>query len=167
MGEILLDAEPKPKVYLETSVVGYYASPPSRNIVTAARQELTRDWWAESLPHFDTYISALVLREVSEGHESAVEGRRQAISGIKVLEINENAETLAETLMTSGAIPQEHPEDALHIALATVHGMDFLVTWNFAHINNAVMKRRIEDVCESKDYGCPVICSPEELGGQS
>jgi hypothetical protein len=88
-----------------------------------------------------------------------------AISGLPILEINNAAEQLAKRLMDEGAIPPASPEDALHIALATVHGMDFLLTWNFRHINNAEMKARIRTVIEAAGYESPVICSPEELGG--
>ena len=155
----------KPKVYLETSVIGYYASRRSRDIITAARQELTQEWWEEALPQFEAYISALVLREIGVGDETAVLERQEAIAGMAILEISEEARALAETLVESGAIPKIYPEDALHIALATVNGMDYLVTWNFTHINNAVMKGDIEQVCENMGFECPVICSPEELSG--
>lgn len=123
----------KPKIYIETSVVSYYASRPSRDIVTVARQQITREWWEESRQQFDTYISALVLEEAKGGDPIAAES---------------------------------HSEDALHIALATINGMDFLVTWNFHHINNAKMKKEIAKVAEENGYECPVICSPEELEGE-
>ena len=67
--------------------------------------------------------------------------------------------------MGVGAIPSTRAEDALRISRATVHGMDFLVTWNFRHINNAEMKARIRTVIEVVGSECPGICSPEELGG--
>ena len=132
------------KVYIETSVVSYYTSRPSRDLVTAARQQVTREWWEEMLQQFGTYISALVIEEVK----------------------GDDAGHLAEILVSSGTIPEEHSEDALHIALATVNGMDFLLTWNFAHINNAQMKSEIIKVTERHGYECPVICSPDELLGE-
>jgi hypothetical protein len=81
------------------------------------------------------------------------------------LAINDAAEKLAKRLVDEGVVPETSAEDALHIALATVHGMDFLLTWNFHHINNAEMKAQIRAVIEAVGYECPVICSPEELGG--
>jgi len=126
------------KIYIETSVVSYFTNRPSRDIVTAARQQVTREWWEENLNRFDTYISALVLEEARGG----------------------------AALVKVGPIPESHSEDALHIALAIINGMDFLVTWNFHHINNAKMKKGIAKIAEDNGYECPVICSPEELEGE-
>ncbi len=156
-----------PSVYLETSVISYYAGRPSRDLVTTARQTITRDWWEEARGHFDTYISVLVLEEVKAGNPSAAEKRLEAIVGFPILEITGTAEDLAEKLVEEGHIPTDNVEDALHIALATVHGMDFLLTWNFRHINNAHMKSRIRTAVEAAGYECPVICSPEELEGET
>jgi predicted nucleic acid-binding protein len=157
----------KPKVYLETSVVSYYTSRPSRDLVTAARQQVTREWWEESRGHFETYISALVFEESKGGDPAVAEKRLEAIAGMPVLKLTEEAERLAKEIIKLGQIPPENLEDALHIALATVNGMDFLLTWNFNHINNAIIKTKIIKVAEKNDYECPVICSPEELGGEA
>ena len=154
-------------VYLETSVISYYAGRPSRDIVTAARQTITREWWDETRRHFDLYISVMVVEEVQAGDPSAAERRLAAIAGLPILETNEAAEALAQMLIDEGHIPTDSVEDALHIALATVHGMDFLLTWNFRHLNNAQMKTRIRTAVESMGYRCPVICSPEELEGET
>ena len=154
-------------VYVETSVISYYAGRPSRDLVTAARQTITRDWWDETRGHFDIYISVLVVEEVKAGDPSAAERRLAAIAGFPILEMNDSAEALAQMLVEEGHIPIDSVEDALHIALATVHGMDFLLTWNFRHLNNAQMKTRIRTAVESAGYTCPVICSPEELEGET
>jgi len=92
--------------------------------------------------------------------------RSEAIAGLSVLEMTDSAQALAASLLAAGHVPRTSVEDALHIALATVHGMDFLLTWNFRHINNAEMKARIVAAVEAAGYECPVICSPEELGGE-
>jgi predicted nucleic acid-binding protein len=105
------------------------------------------------------------VEESKGGGTEAAQKRLAAISALPILEINSAAEQLAKRLMDDGAIPVASPEDALHIALATVHGMDFLLTWNFRHINNAEMKARIRTAIEAAGYESPVICSPEELGG--
>lgn len=124
-------------VYVETSVISYYTARPSRDIVTAARQTITREWWEETKERFDVYISVLVVEEAKAGDAEAAQRRRQAISGLPILEINEAAERLARQLVDEKLVSETNTEDALHIALATVHGMDFLLTWNFRHINNA------------------------------
>ena len=156
----------KPKVYIETSVVSYFTNRPGRDIVTAARQQVTREWWEESLNQFDVYISALVLEEASGGNPISAEKRLEALKGIPVLETTDAAADLAAALVEVGPIPERNSEDALHIALAITNGMDFLVTWNFHHINNAKMKKGIARTAEENGYECPVICSPEELEGE-
>ena len=152
-------------VYLETSVISYYTARPSRDIVTAARQTLTQEWWEDAREKFDLYVSVLVVEEAKAGGAEAAQRRLAAISGLPILEINVAAEQLGKRLIEEGTIPLSRAEDALHISLATVHGMDFLLTWNFRHINNAEMKARIRTVIEASGYESPVICSPEELGG--
>jgi predicted nucleic acid-binding protein len=152
-------------VYVETSVVSYYTARLSRDIVTAARQTITQEWWDEARERYEIYISTLVVEEAKTGDAEAARKRLAAISGLPILEINHAAEELAKRLVDEGLIPETSAEDALHIALATVHGMDFLLTWNFRHINNAEMKAKIRAAIEALGYECPIICSPEELGG--
>lgn len=141
-------------------------SQPSRDIVAAARQQVTHEWWEEGRYQFDLYISALVLAEARGGDPVAAEKRLDALKEIPVLGISEEAENLAVALVEVGPIPESYSEDALHIALATTNGMDYLLTWNFHHINNARLKRDIAGVAEENGYECPVICSPEELEGE-
>ncbi|MDF0666824.1 MAG: type II toxin-antitoxin system VapC family toxin [Nitrospira sp.] len=152
-------------VYVETSVISYYAGRPSRDIVTAARQAITQEWWNETRGRYEIYISVLVVEEAKAGDVVAAQRRLDAISGLPILEINDAAESLARRLIEMGLISETSAEDALHIALATVHAMDFLLTWNFRHINNAEAKVRIGAAIEVLGYECPIICSPEELGG--
>jgi predicted nucleic acid-binding protein len=154
-----------PSVYVETSVISYYTARPSRDVVTAARQTLTQEWWEDARERFDLYVSVLVIEEAKIGGADAAQRRLSAILRLPILQINEAAEQLAKRFLDEGAIPPSSPEDALHISLATVHGMDFLLTWNFRHINNAELKTRIRTIIEAAGYESPVICSPEELGG--
>jgi hypothetical protein len=152
----------RPKIYIETSVVSYYKNQPSRDIVIAARQQITREWWDERSHHFELFISVLVQEEAGGGDTIAAKKRLEAIKGIPILRISDEAESLARALV-AGPIPENYAEDALHIALAAVNGMDFLLTWNFHHINNAMMKKQIIKIVENQGYECPVICSPDEL----
>jgi predicted nucleic acid-binding protein len=156
----------KEAVYIETSVISYYISKPSRDLVIAGRQEITREKWSKILGFFEPHISALVIQEAEQGDQDAAKERLDVISSLPVLSINELAEELASTLIEEGAIPPGEPEDALHIAVAAVNGMDYLLTWNFTHINNAQMKSKITSIIEYHGYECPIICSPEELLGE-
>ena len=134
--------------------------------MTAARQQLTREWWEEGQHQFALYISVQVLEEARGGDPVAAEERLKALEGLPVLGITEEAEKFARALVEVGPISESHIGDAVHIALATINGMDYLVTWNFRHINNARMKKEIAKVAEENGYECPVICSPEELEGE-
>jgi predicted nucleic acid-binding protein len=151
------------KVYLETTVVSYLVSRPSRDIVVAAHQELTRQWWDQKRQNYYLTVSELVIREASAGDPEAADRRSRAISGIDVLEVTEEAVTLAEELVRRGAIPVTAPEDALHIAIAVTNGVEYLLTWNCSHIANAAMRLTIDEICVGRGYRPTVLCTPEEL----
>lgn len=153
----------RPKVYLETSVISYLASWPSRDLIVAANQQLTQEWWQVRAQDFDLYISQLVIQEASAGDENAVQRRLETVESIPLLTLSEEVAAFAEALVTEGPMPREAVEDALHIAVATLNGMDYLVTWNFKHIANATMRYKIERVCRLAGYEPPIICTPQEL----
>jgi len=156
----------KTTVYLETTVISYYCSRPSRDIVISARQQITQMWWNNRIKDFKIYISDLVLEESGKGDVQAVEKRLSVISEFALLEVDEEASRIAKLLVADGAIPKEYPEDAVHIGVASANGIDFILTWNFAHINNAENRERIVKVVDHCGYVCPVICTPEELLGE-
>jgi predicted nucleic acid-binding protein len=153
----------KPKVYLETTVVSYLAGRPSRDIIVVAHQEITRQWWERKRGNYHLTISELVFREASAGDPGAAQRRRDVLAGIDVLEVTEEALDLADKLVRQGAVPTTAPEDALHIAIAVSNGVEYLLTWNCAHIANAAMRRAIDDVCVASGYRPTVLCTPEEL----
>lgn len=86
-----------------------------------------------------------------------------AIESFPRLDVDDEARVLAEKIILRKAIPGEYPEDALHIAVAAVNGMEVILTWNFAHLNNPFTRRMVRQVVEGEGYECPEICSPEEL----
>jgi len=153
----------KPTLYLETSVIGYYTGRPSRDLIVAGRQQITRDWWEHERQKYSLHISALVLQESQRGDPEAIGRREQALKGIPLLGTMGETVNLAEALVRNGPIPAEYPEDALHIALASTSRMSYLLTWNFRHINNARMKSDVMKIVARFGCECPVICTPEEL----
>ncbi len=155
----------KPTVYIETSIVSYLTARPSKNIVVAGHQVATRDFW-ERLSLFEPFISELVLQEAGRGDESAATTRLEALTGLPELEINSDCKALAKAMIVDGAVPEKHPEDALHIALASVHSIDMIVTWNFKHINNPETRLLVRRSVEAQGYRCPELCSPDELLGE-
>jgi len=150
-------------VYLETSIIGYLASRPSRDLVTAANQQLTRDWWDEHREQYDLYVSETVVAECSEGDPQAAQERLDAIGDIPMLDVTEDAENLADELLKQIPLPENAEVDALHIAIATVNGINYLLTWNCAHIANAALQPQIEAICRSAGFEPPTICTPQQL----
>lgn len=150
-------------IYIETTLVSYLVARPSRDVVTAGHQEATRELWPKLAGEYDAYISALVYQEASRGDAEQSARRLDALRPFAVLDVDEEAQRLSRTLVESQGVPQEYPEDALHIAIAAVNGIDFLVTWNFAHLNNPFIRIKVREIVEHAGYRCPEICSPDEL----
>lgn len=153
----------KPAVYLETSVVGHATSRPSRDLVVAGRQQVTRDWFSVRRQAYDLFVSQLVVSEAAAGDAQAAQERAAFLEGIPRLGVTDAAGELAAELVARGAVPRKAAVDALHIAVAAVHGVDYLLTWNCRHIANATMRQAIERVCREAGYEPPLICTPEEL----
>src|SRR5947209_4719765 len=157
----------KPRVYLETTIPSYLTAWPSRDLVRAAHQQITREWW--ELRHgYEVFVSQLVVRECQAGDPGAAAARLAALAGLPLLEQSEAVEALARALRDQVPLPERATADALHIATAAAHGMDYLLTWNCTHIANVALRGRIEAVCRKAGFEPPAICTPEELpaGGQ-
>lgn len=152
-----------PKLYLETTIISYLIARPSRDLITAAHQQITRVWWEVQRQHFDLYISQFVLQEVSTGDSQAVQQRLNVIDGLSQLQFTDEVSVLARALVDGNAIPTRAVVDAFHIAIAALRGMDYLLTWNMKHLANASRRNTIAAICLSYGYVSPVICTPEEL----
>jgi predicted nucleic acid-binding protein len=153
----------KPKVYIETTIISYLAARPSRDLVVAGHQQISHEWWQTSRHSFAVVTSQLVVREAGAGDPEAPEARREFLAGLTLLEITEEAVALAQHLLQAKAIPQELVEDALHVAVAVVNGIEYLLTWNYKHLANAGMRSKIETTCRELGYETAIICTPEEL----
>jgi predicted nucleic acid-binding protein len=151
-------------VYLETTVLSYLTARPSRDLVVAGHQQVTREWWETRRPNFEVYVSQLVVQEAEQGDPEAAKRRLAVIDALPRLEVT-GAVALARALVDRGVISRKSAADALHISIAAVHGIEFLLTWNMAHIANAELRPRIERVCRSEGFEPPVLCTPEELMG--
>lgn len=153
-------------VYIESSVISYLVARPSRDIVIAARHAITETWWREQKAEFELFISNLVVQEIGKGDVEAAEKRLGTVRNLSLLATSSEAQVLAKELLVRGALPANSEEDALHIGIAAAAGIDFLLTWNFKHINNAHTKAAITNVVEAHGFVCPILCSPEELGAE-
>ena len=153
----------KPTVYVETTVISYEMATPSSQLVVAAQQQITHQWWEKAQDRFALFVSAFVIREASAGDRDAAGRRMSLLAELPVLELTDEATDLAASLIGKGGIPASAAEDASHIAIAAIHGMDYLVTWNCAHIANAATRGRISQTVHRFGCRCPVICTPQEL----
>ncbi|MEW5768070.1 MAG: type II toxin-antitoxin system VapC family toxin [bacterium] len=153
------------KVYIETSIVSYLTGRPSRNLFAAAWQSLTVEWWEKRRKIFEVFVSELVIEEAGRGDPELSQRRLKAIEGIPLLKLTDSAVELSKKLISEGALPTKATDDALHIALSTVHNIDYLLTWNCRHIDNAETKPLVRSVIIANGYNYPEICTPQELIG--
>jgi hypothetical protein len=153
----------KPKVYLETTIPSLLTAWPSRDVLIAGQQQSTRDWWHDRREHYQLFISGLVIAESRRGDLAAAKDRERILADCKVLEYSEAAQDLARKILATHLLPANAAVDAAHIAVAAVHEMDFLLTWNCRHIANAAIVEKVRAVCAENGYPAPVICTPMEL----
>jgi len=155
----------KPRLYLESTVPSYLVARPSQAVVVAAQQLITHEWWAKRLRDFEVYISQVVLEEISAGDRELPRQRLELVRPFEGLRLTDEVNALAKALLRRGPLPLNAARDAAHIAVATVHGMHFILTWNCRHIANAEILSKVEAVCDQLGYKCPVVCTPAELMG--
>ncbi len=148
---------------METSVISYLTAKPSRDLIVAAHQQITSDWWENALPHYEAFISPIVLDEISRGNADAIQSRLEKIASFPVLEVLSEVRNLADAYFSTLDIPEKARADTYHLAIASWHGMDFLVSWNCSDIVNGRIKMLIEEINARQGIRTPIICTPEEL----
>jgi hypothetical protein len=134
-------------------------------VIVAGHQQTTQDWWDNRRSEFECSVSQVVIDEASVGDPTEVQKRLAIISGLPSLAITEDANALTQAIMAAGVLPPHLVRDAAHVAVAAVHTIDYLLTWNCKHLANAQIVRRIAVVCEKLGRKMPIICTPEELMG--
>jgi predicted nucleic acid-binding protein len=152
-------------VYIETSILGYLTARPTRNLILAANIEVTKEWWESHRSTFTLYVSQVVLDEVARGDAEIALKRLEILNGLPLVELNQSVRSLAAQFLSRSSLPPKASDDAVHIAAATVHGLDYLLTWNCRHIANAQIQRNLEEISLDFGYQLPVICTPYELLG--
>ena len=153
-------------VYLETTFISYLVARASRDVIVAGHQQTTQDWWANRRSQFECPVSQVVIDEASVGDPAEVQKRLAIIGGLPTLAITDEANALTQAIMAAGILPPQVVRDAAHVAVAAVHAVDYLLTWNCKHLANAQIARRIAVVCEKMGRKMPIICTPEELMGE-
>jgi hypothetical protein len=150
-------------VYIETSILGYLTARPSRDIVVAANIQITREWWDTRRSDFQLYSSQAVVKETSQGDAAIASQRLEILRNFSLLDLNQSVLDLAEQFLSRSNLPAKADVDAVHIAAATVHGMDYLLTWNCKHIANAQIQGKLAEISLDFGYELPILCTPYEL----
>ena len=153
----------KPRVYIEPTVVSHLVARPSDDETLASWQRASRQLWEGYADKFEFLISDIVLAEIQRGDPTAAQQRLEVVSYLTVLEISPEMDILVEKLLDSGAVPRNARPDAQHIAIATGHGVDYLVSWNHKHIVNENKREYINQVCQEAGFQPITICTPIEL----
>lgn len=153
----------KPKIYIETSVISYLTAWPSHDLIVAANQQVTNDWWRTRKSSFDIYVSRLVEQEAGKGDPEASKRRLDVIQSIPFLLLTPEIREFSKELLKKVPMPEKAAEDALHIAIAAMNGVEYLLIWNFKHIANAAIRYKVERICREDGYEPPIICTPQEL----
>lgn len=153
------------RIYVETSVISYLTARPSRDLIVAGQQELTRSWWDSGARHFELCYSEVVVEEAARGSSDAAQKRLDSLSGLTEVPVTQVAIDLAENLLKAGALPAKAFTDALHIGVCVTNGIEILVSWNCKHIANVLMQDVIEKSCREAGFDPARICTPVELWG--
>lgn len=154
------------RVYIETTIPSYLAARPGRDLIQAARQQMTHAWWNNSRQDYDLFISGLVLEGAGQGDVDAVQKRLSILGDLPLLAFTDSANIVAKAIVASGVLPREAARDSVHIAVASVHDIDILLTWNCRHIANAAIIKELRDIVTTCGFELPILCTPEELLGE-
>ncbi len=152
-------------VYIETSILGHLTARPTDNLILAANIKITQDWWDEYNGSYVLYTSEIVEDEASKGDPIIADRRRNLLDSLVFLDLTEEAIALAQEFLQQSNLPSKASNDALHMALATVYGLDYLLTWNCKHMANAQIQRKLSQISVELGYKLPLICTPYEFIG--
>lgn len=156
----------KEKVYIETSFISFLTSKPSDTKLTAVWQAISHEWWQKRRTFYDLFISEIVIDEVTKGDRKAAEKRVALCRKIPVLDVSEESLKLAKMIVTSEILPKKAANDIFHIAVAACNQIDYLLTWNCKHLDNAELKPKVRKLLSYTEYTMPEICTPFELFGE-
>ena len=132
-------------------------------LIVAGRQTVTRIWWPLAVKKYRLFVSTVVADECASGDPDAAAERLDVLGKLEFVATTPQVDDLARQLIDNFAVPKNEPRDAVHISLAAVHGLEYLVSWNFKHIVNPTIRSAIERVCRNAGYEPPIICTPDEL----
>ena len=150
-------------IYLEPTVISYLTARTTSDPIKLAQQLASKEWWNNHRHKCDIFISNVVLDEIREGDPAAAQMRMALAQTLSLLQSNAETDRLSAALIALHAIPDNHKEDADHIAIASIYPIEYLVTWNQKHILNVSMRDRILSIISDKGYTPPRLVTPAEL----
>ena len=152
-------------VYIETSILGYLTASSTDNLILAANMKVTQDWWNICRSSFILYASEIVEDEAARGDPEIASQRLNLLQSLMLLDLPEAALELAQEFLQQSNLPLQASSDALHMALATVYGLNYMLTWSCKHMANAQIQRQLSQISSELGYQLPIICTPYELRG--
>lgn len=153
----------KSTAYIETTVIGHLVGRIRGDPIVAGRQTVTRQWWPTAVTKYRFFVSKVVADECAAGDPDAAKERLDILESLEFIATSPSVDELAHKLIEEFAVPKTEPRDAVHISLAAVNGLEYLVSWNFKHIVNPTTRSAIERVCRDAGFVPPIICTPDEL----
>ena len=151
------------RIYIESTIPSYLVARPARDLIQAARQQLTKDWWEFKRAAHELFTSQVVLDEIAVGEPAMARLRLESLQTVPLLPVTEEAKDLARKILDSGLLPTTADRDAVHIALASAYNLDILLSWNCRHIANAAIQARLRRLVGANGFELPVICTQEEF----
>jgi hypothetical protein len=152
-----------PSVYVETTIPSYLAASPSRDLIVAGQQQLTYTWWQTAKERFELFTSEAVLQEIRAGDPDAAAKRIKLVEGLTILDVTNEVDSLTEIYQRQLNLPQRARMDIVHIAVAVVYELDYVVTWNCKHIANGQILSQLMKVNASLGRFTPLLYTPTEL----
>jgi predicted nucleic acid-binding protein len=152
----------KPSVYLDTNIISAYWY--SGSVVAAlARRASTRDWWQSEREHFEVWASGFTYAELRAGRFPRQADCLKMARRVPYLPMTQAASLLLGKLLESGIVPSTKRGDAVQMAVAAAHHIDYLLTWNYAHMANPIAQARLAEICARMGLQAPLLVSPESI----
>lgn len=152
----------KPTVYLDTSIISAYWDK-AKDVSAAARREKTRDWWEYERRYFELWTSMGVENELHTGRFPHQIECLRMVRRLRHLVIDRTVDDLVDELLALRIVPETKPGDAVQMAVSAAHEMDYLLTWNYAHLANPIAQERLRAVCLKRRLRVPLLVSPESI----
>lgn len=147
-------------IYLESSIPSYLAARPSRDPTTAANQQLTHEWWQTAPAEFEIFVSEAVVNEIARGNPAMAARRLNFVDGLPILPATDDVRALNRIYRKSLGLVGRARRDVPHFSFAVSYELDYLVTWNLAHIASPRVVRKLADLNEELGRHVPIVTTP-------